>query len=164
MLTTELEGRALMVYYRSYLPGLLLLIPPAVLFEHVGGLLAGSLDSSELAGLGFGVALPLLGACYLVEFASFSFDLDRQLFRWQRRNILGRHAGEVPLSSIAGVGREQLQATDTAGTQRLYRLVVDLDDSRAIPLSRSFCGIQERKLDRVASEIRRHIGREVSAP
>jgi len=159
MLATEQNGKTLEVRYRSYLPGLLLLtIPPPVVYEFGGGLLHGSLESSEKIGLVIGLLLPLAGTYYLVEFASFSFSLEDRRFRWQWRNLLRRSSGEVPLDRIARVGRESMQASDSAGAQRIYRLVVELDDATVIPLTHRYSGLHERRLDHIVDQVREHLG------
>ena len=159
MLATERDGNTLKIRYRSYLPGLLLLtIPPALVYELGGRLLEGGLDSSEKTALAIGLLLPLAGAYYLVEFACFSFSLEDCRFRWQWRNLLRRSSGEVPLERIARVGRESMAASDSSGAQRIYRLVVELDDATVIPLSRAFSGLHDRKLDRIVDQVREHLG------
>jgi hypothetical protein len=159
MLATERNGRTLEVRYRSYLLGLLLLtVPPALIYELGGGLLDGSLESSEKAGLAIGLLLPLAGAYYLVEFGRFSFSLEDCRFRWQWRNLLRRSSGEVPLERIARVGRESLEASDSSGAQRIYRLVVELDDATVIPLTRGYSGLHDRRLDQIVDQVREHLG------
>lgn len=159
MLAVEDDGNLLQVRYRSYLLGLLLLaIPPAMLYELGGGLLAGSLQANEKIGLAIGVLMPLAGAYYLIEFAGFSFSRADQCFRWHWRNLLRRSTGEVSFERIARVGRQSMDASDSSGAQRIYRLVVELDDATLIPLSRGFSGLHDRQLDVVAERIRRHLG------
>ena len=164
MLATERNGKTLEIRYRSYLLGLLLLtIPPTVIYEFGGGLLDGNLESSEKIGLVIGLLLPLAGSYYLVEFASFSFSLEDCRFRWQWRNLLRRSSGEVPLDRIARVGRESMQASDSAGAQRIYRLVVELDDATVIPLTQSYSGMHDRRLDQIVDQVREHLGHFVAA-
>jgi len=164
MLAIEDDGNLLQVHYRSYLLGLLLLaIPPAIVYELGGGLLAGSLQASEKIALAIGVLLPLAGAYYLVEFARFSFSRAERRFRWQWRNLLRHSAGEVPFERIARVGRQAIDASDSSGVQRIYRLVVELDDATLIPLSRGFSGLHDRKLDTIAERIRLQLGH-IEAP
>lgn len=159
MLATERDGTTLRVLYRSYLPGLLLLtVPPVLIFELGGGLLAGSLETSEKIGLAIGVLLPLAGAYLLIEFACFSFCRDDDRFRWRWRNLLRQESGEVSLVRIARVGREAMAASDSSGTQHIYRLVVELDDESVIPLTRGFSGLHDRKLERIVDQIREHLG------
>lgn len=159
MYSTEQNRSTYRVSYRSYrLGALMLVVPPALLYEYGGGLLAGSLETSELAGLGFGVLLPLLGAWFLIEFSSFSFCRDDGLLRWQRRNLWRRRAGEVALERIARVRRESMDSSDSGGVSYVYRLIVDLDDGSAIPLTRGFSGLHDRQLDRIVAQIREHLG------
>ena len=159
MLATERDGSTLKVLYRSYLPGLLLLtLPPALIYELGGGLLDGSLETSEKIGLAIGVLLPLAGAYYLVELACLSFFREDGRFRWRWRNLIRRKSGEVSLARIARVGRESLVASDSSGAQRIYRLVVELDDDSVIPLTRGFSGLYDRKLDRIVDQVREHLG------
>jgi hypothetical protein len=159
MLATERDGNTLRIRYRSYLTGILLLtIPPALVYELGGGLLEGSLDSSEKIALAMGLLLPLAGAYFLIEFGCFSFSLEDCRFRWQWRNLLRSRSGEVPLERIARVGRESMEASDSSGAQRIYRLVVELDDATVIPLSRSYSGLHDRRLDRIVDQVREHLG------
>ena len=159
MLALERDGTTLKVRYRSYLPGLLLLaIPPAMIAELGGGLLEGSLESGEKIGLAIGVLLPLAGAYFLVEFACFSFCREDGRFRWRWRNLLRQESGEVALERIARVGRDSIEASDSSGTQRIYRLVVELDDESVIPLTRGFSGLHDRKLEQIADQVREHLG------
>lgn len=159
MLETERDGNTLKVHYRSYLLGLLLLtIPPAMIYELGGGLLGGNLESSEKIGLAIGLLLPLAGAYYLVEFGCFSFSLDDCRFRWRWRNLLRRSSGEVPLDRVARVGRESMEASDSSGAQRIYRLVVELDDATVIPLTRGYSGLHDRRLDDIVDQVREHLG------
>ena len=75
MLVINQDDCALRVHYRSYRLALVLLVlPPLMLIEHVPAVFDGSIDRSELAALGLGVLLPLIGAYLLVEIASFSFS------------------------------------------------------------------------------------------
>jgi len=165
MLAIENDGNLLRVRYRSYLLGLLLLaIPPALLYELGGGLLAGSLRAGEKIGLAIGVLMPLAACYYLVEFASFSFSRADRRFRWRWRNLLRQRAGEVGFERIARVGRQSMDASDSSGIQRIYRLVVELDDATLIPLSRGFSGLHDRKLDRIVERIREHLGHIETAP
>ncbi|MCP4392262.1 MAG: hypothetical protein GY802_28470, partial [Gammaproteobacteria bacterium] len=70
MLATEHDESTYQVHSNSYVISvILLLIPPALLYEHLPGLLDGSIATGELVGLCLGVMLPLLGAYYMVEFA-----------------------------------------------------------------------------------------------
>lgn len=159
MLATERDGNTLKVRYRSYLAGLLLLVIPIVLAWELGAeLLDGNLEASEKTGLVLGVLMPLAGACYLIEFACFSFCREDGRFRWRWRNLLSRKSGDVPLDRIARVGRESMEASDSSGSQRIYRLVVELDDDTVIPLTRRFSGLHDRKLDRIVDQVREHLG------
>jgi len=159
MLAIESDGNLLRVRYRSYLLGLLMLaLPPALLYQLGGGLLAGELDNSQRIGLAIGLLLPVAGACCLIEFSSFSFALDERRFRWHWRNLFRRSAGEVPFERIARVGRQSMDASDSSGAQRIYRLVVELDDATVIPLSRGFSGLHDRKLEQIIERVRAHLG------
>lgn len=163
MYTTERDHSVYRVCYRSYLLGAsLLLIPPILLFELGGALLEGSLQSSELAGLAFGLLLPLLGAWYLIEFASFRFSREDGLLRWQWRNLWRREDGEVELARIAGVRREAMDSSNSDGVAYIYRLIVELDDGRVIPLTRSFSGLHDRRLDEIVAQIREFLGHVVT--
>ena len=102
--------------------------------------------------------LPIAGAYYLIEFSRFCFSRDERLFRWQWRNLVRRSAGEVPFERIARVGRQAIDASDSSGRQRLYRLVVELDDASVIPLSRGFSGLHDRKLAQISDQVRAHLG------
>jgi len=158
MLAIESDGNLLTIRYRSYLLGLLMLaIPPALLFELGGDLLAGELDNSQWAGLAFGLLLPVAGACCLIEFSSFSFARDERRFRWQWRSLFSRRAGEVPFERIARVGRQSIDASDSSGAQRIYRLVVELDDASVIPLSRGYSGLHDQKLEQISDRVRAHL-------
>ena len=151
--------------YRSFVPSLiLLLIPPALLFEHGPSLIDGSIKTGELVGLGIGIVLPLLGAYYLVEFSSFSFSIDEDVFRWRWHNLFRRKSGEVPLGRIVGIRREALESSGSAGLQYTYRLVVILDDDRVIPLTRGFSGLYDKKLDQIVDQVREHLGHFVAMP
>ena len=159
MLAIESDGNLLRIHYRSYLLGLLLLaIPPALLWELGGGLLSGELDAGQQIGLALGVLLPIAGAYYLIEFSSFCFSRDQRRFRWHWRNLFRRHAGEVPFERIARVGRQSIDASDSSGAQRIYRLVVELDDASVIPLTRGFSGLHDRKLEQISDRVRAHLG------
>ncbi|UCH41220.1 MAG: hypothetical protein JSU67_05965 [Gammaproteobacteria bacterium] len=159
MLATEQDESTYRVYYRSYfLSLLLLLIPPALLYEHGPSLLDGSIDASDLAGLIIGIVLPLLGAYYLTEFACFSFSLEQDVFRWRWHNFIRRREGQVPLQRVVKVRRESLESSGSAGLGYAYRLVVILDDDSVIPLTRGFSGLHGRKLDQIVDQIRAHLG------
>ena len=141
MYTSERDQSTYRVSYRSFLIGaLLLIIPPALLYELGGDLFAGSLETSELVGLAFGLLLPPLGAWYLIEFASFSFSREDGLLRWQWRNVWRREAGEIAIQRIARVAREALDSSNAGGISYVYRLIVELDDGSVIPLTRSYSG------------------------
>ena len=164
MYTTERDQSTYRVSYRSYLLGaLLLLIPPALLFEMGGALLEGSLETSALAGLALGLLLPLIGAWHLIEFASFSFSREDGLLHWRWRNIWRREAGEVALERITRVGRESIHSSNSSGVSYVYRLIVELDDGSIIPLTRGFSGLHDRRLDEIVAQIREHLGHVVNA-
>jgi len=159
MLATEQNESDYRVTYRSYLLSLLLLlIPPALLYEHVPSLLDGSIDRSDFAGLIIGIVLPLVGAYYLTEFASFRFSLERDQFKWRWHNFIRRRSGQVPLQRVVKVRREALESSTSSGLQYSYRLVVILDDGSVIPLTRSFSGLYDKKLDQIVDQIREHLG------
>ena len=162
--TTESDQSTYRVSYRSYLLGTLLLaIPPILLFELGGALLAGSLEASELAGLAFGLLLPLLGAWYLIEFADFCFSREDGLLHWRWRNIWRREAGRVELQRISGVRREAMDSSNANGVSYIYRLIVELDDGRVIPLTRSFSGVHDRRLDQIVAQVREFLGHVVTS-
>jgi len=159
MLAIERDDSALRVHYRSYRLALVLLVlPPLMLFEHLPALLDRSIERSDLAALIIGVALPLLGAYLLIEFASFSFSRRDNLFSWRWRNLLRRKSRELPLQSVARVRREAVESGDSGGAGYSYRLVVVLDDGSVIGLTRSYSGIHDRKLDQVVDQVREYLG------
>lgn len=163
MYTTEIDRSTYRVSYRSYLLGVLLLvIPPALLYEHGAALWHGSLENSELAGLAFGLLLPLFGAWFLIEFASFSFSRDDGLLRWQWRNVWRRQTGKVALERIVRVARESMDSSNSNGVSFIYRLIVELDDGSIIPLTRSFSGLHDRRLDEIVAQIREYLGHVVT--
>jgi len=165
MLATVQNESTYEVRSSSYLLSLImLLIPPALMYELVPGLLDGSIKNGELAGLCVGIVLPLLGAYYMLEFASFSFSIDDDVFRWRWHNFIRKKSGEVPLSRIVTVRREALESSGSSGLQYTYRLVVILDDDTIIPLTRGFSGVHDRKLDQIVDQIRGHLGHFVAMP
>lgn len=165
MLATRHDQSTYQVTSRSYVISLvLLLIPPALLYEQLADLLDGSIHGGELVGLCLGIVLPLLGAYYMAEFASFSFSLDEDVFRWRWHNFIRRKSGEVPLARIVTVRREALESSSSSGLQHSYRLVVILDDDSIIPLTRGFSGIHDRQLDQIVNQIRQHLGHFVAMP
>ena len=159
MLVIERDDSALRVHYRSYRLALaLLILPPLMLFEHLPALLDRSIEPSDLAALIIGVALPLLGAYLLIEFASFSFSRRDNLFSWRWRNLLRHKSCEWPLQRVARVSREAVESGDSGGSGYSYRLVVVLDDGSVIGLTRSYSGIHDRKLDHIVEQIREYLG------
>jgi hypothetical protein len=159
MYVTEEDDSAYQVHYRSYrLAVFLLLLPPLMLIELGPGLVGDNPDSGELAALILGVLLPLIGAYFLIEFASFSFSRQEGLFRWRWRNLLRHKAGEVPLERIVQVRREAIESGDSAGNRRSYRLVAMLDDGTTIGLTRGYSGFHDKKLDLIVEEIREFLG------
>lgn len=165
MLATEQDESTYEVRSRSYIISLvLLLIPPAMIYAQASALLDGSIEKGELIGLCIGIALPLLCAYYMVEFASFSFSLDEDVFRWRWHNFIRRKSGEVPLGRIVEVRRDALESSSSSGLQYRYRLVVILDDDSIIPLTRGFSGTHDRQLEQIVSQIREHLGHFVSMP
>lgn len=165
MLATEQNQSDYRVTYRSYLLSLaLLLIPPALLYELGPSLVDGSIARSDLAGLIIGMLLPLVGAYYLTEFASFSFSLERDLFSWRWHNFIRRRSGQVPLHRVVKVRRDALETSGSGSPQYSYRLVVILDDDSVIPLTRGFSGLHDKKLDHIVDQIRGHLGHFVALP
>lgn len=159
MLATEQNESTYEVCSNSYLLSLImLLIPPALMYELVPSLLDGSIQNGELVGLGIGIVLPLLGAYYMLEFASFSFSIDEDVFRWRWHNFIQKKSGAVPLSRVARVRREAMESSGSSGLQYTYRLVVILDDDSIIPLTRGFSGVHDSKLDQIVNQIREHLG------
>jgi hypothetical protein len=159
MLVIERDDSALRVHYRSYRLALVLLVlPPLMLFQHFPALLDRSIERSDLAALIIGVALPLLGAYLLTEFASFSFSRRDNLFSWRWRNLLRRKSRAMPLQRVARVRREAVESGDSGGSGYSYRLVVVLDDGSVIGLTRSYSGIHDRKLDHIVDQIREYLG------
>ena len=165
MLTSEYNETTYRVRYQSYVISLLLvLVPPALLYELGPSLLDGSIRTGEFAGLGIGILLPLAGAYYMLEFASFTFSTDDDVFRWNWNNLFRRKSGEVPLGRVARVRREALKTSASAGSQYSYRLVVILDDDTVIPLTRGYSGIHDRQLDKIVDQIREHLGHFIAMP
>jgi hypothetical protein len=159
MYVTEEDDSSYQVHYRSYRFAVVLLaLPPLMLIELGPGLFGGTTDGSEMTALILGVLLPLIGAYFLIEFASFSFSVDEGLFRWRWRNLLRHRAGKVPLESIVEVSREAIESGDSAGNRRSYRLVVMLDDGTRIGLTRGYSGFHSKKLDLIVEEIREFLG------
>lgn len=165
MLSAEHNDTSYRVHYRSYRLALaLLLLPPLMLIEFVPGLLAGELDHSEMAALVLGVFLPLLGAWFLFEMASFHFSWDDDSFRWRWRNLLQRESLDLPLSRVIGVRRETVETSDSSGDKLSYRLVVVLDDDSVVGLTRGYSDFQARKLKQVVDELREYLGYVVPMP
>ena len=159
MLAIEQDESTYRVRYHSYLLAVIfLIIPPALLYEHGTSLLDGSIETGELVGLCIGILLPLLGAYFFIEFASFTFSTRDDLFRWHWRNLVTKKSGAVPLSRIVKVRREALESSGSSGLQYTYRLVVILDDGTLIPLTRSFSGVHDKKLGQIVDQIRAYLG------
>jgi len=147
------------VSYRCYLlPLTTLLLPPAMLYELGGPLLAGNLSSGEIVGLLLGIALPLIVVAYFVEFAEFSFCRQEGRFRWHSRNLFRCDSGEIPLHRVVKVRREDFDARDLIGMQNMFRLLVVLDDGKQVSLSRRFLGFQSRKVDKIVDRLREYLG------
>ena len=128
MLTFEQDESTFRIRHNSYLLALIFLcIPPALLYEHYGDLLDDSIKTGELVGFWIGILLPLVGAYFFTEFASFSFHKQENVFRWRWRNLFKKKSGEVPLSRIVKVRRDALEGSDSTGLQYSYRLGVILD-------------------------------------
>jgi len=159
MYVTEEDDSAYQVHYRSYrLAVALLMLPPLMLIQLGPGLIGDNPNSGELMALILGVLLPLIGAYFLIEIASFSFSREEGLFRWRWRNLLRDKAGEVPLERIVQVRREAIESGDSAGNRRSYRLVVMLDDSTIIGLTRGYSGFHSKRLDLIVDEVREYLG------
>ena len=108
MFISQQDDSAYRVYYRSYrLAALLLLVPPLMLYEFVPSVIDASIESSALAGLIIGVLIPLIGAYFLIEFASFSFSLRDNQFCWRWRNLLRHKSLQIPLQRIVQVRRDR---------------------------------------------------------
>ena len=165
MLATQQDESTYRVFYRSYLlSAALLLIPPVLLYELGPDLLDGNLDGSELAGLILGIVLPLVGASFKTEFASFSFCRDSNLFSWSWHNFVRRRAGQVPLGRVVKVRREAMPSSVSATPRHIYRLVVILDDDTVIPLTRGYSRVHEKRLSEIVDQIREHLGHFVAIP
>jgi len=159
MLVTEEDKSTYRVRYKSYLLALVFLcLPPLMLIELGPRVIDDSIKTGELVGLIIGVLLPLLGAYYYIEFASFTFSRDDGMFRWHWRNLVKKRAGQVPLSRIIRVRRDAIESGDSGGLQYSHRLVVILDDETIIPLTRGYSGLHSKKLDRIVDQIRDFIG------
>ena len=159
MFVSEQDDSAYRVHYRSYRLGvLLLLIPPLMLYDFAPSVIDGSIEQSALAGLMIGVLLPLLGAYFLIEFASFSFSLLDNQFCWRWRSLLRHKSLELPLKRIVQVRREQLESGDSAGLRYTYRLIVVLDDGSILGLTRGYSGIHGKRLEQIVKQIREYLG------
>ena len=147
------------VSYRCYLlPLSTLVIPPAMLYELGGALLAGSLSAGETVGLLLGIGLPLFTAAFFVEFAEFSFSRRDGSFRWQSRKLFRRRNGEIPLHRVVKIRREDFDASDLIGMHNMFRLLVILDDGKQVSLSRRFLRFQGRKVDGIVDQVREYLG------
>ena len=159
MLVTEENESTYRVSYNSYvIPLIFLCIPPLMLIELVPRILDDSIKTGELIGLFIGVLLPLIGAYYFIEFASFTFSRADGSFCWRWRNLFKTRAGEVPLSRIVKVRRDAIESGDSGGLQYSHRLIVVLDDNTIIPLTRGYSGLYSKKLDQIVDQIRDYIG------
>jgi hypothetical protein len=159
MLTTEQNGSTYRVHYSNYvIPLIFLSLAPLMLIEHGASLLDGSIETDELIALSIGVLLPLVMAYFFIEFASFTFSVESGLFSWRWRNLISNKNGEVPLSRIVKIRRDALESGDSGGLRYSYRLLVILDDSTTIPLTRGYSGLYDKKLDQIVTQIREHIG------
>lgn len=159
MLDLRQAESSLEVSYRCFIPPMLLLvIPPAMVYEQSGRLFDGSITNGELIGLGLGILLPLAIVAYFVEFAHFEFNKQENVFRWRWRNLFRQRGGEIPLPQVVRISRDALDATELAGMQSSYRLLVILDDGSHIVLTRSYSGFYDRKLDKMISQIREFLG------
>ena len=159
MFTSEQDDFTYRVHYRSYrLGALLLLVPPLMLYEFSPAVIDASIEGSALAGLIIGVLLPLIGAYFLIEFASFSFSLRDDQFCWRWRNLLRHKSLEIPLQRIAQVRRESLESGDSTGDRYTYRLVVVLDDESIVGLTHGYSRIHDKQLDQMVNQIREYLG------
>jgi len=159
MLTNEHDESIYRVRYSSYvIPLLFLSLIPLLLVEHGESLVNGSIETGELIGLCIGLILPLVVAYFFIEIASFTFSVEDGLFSWRWRNLITSKSGEVPLSRIVKVRRDELASGDSGGQQYSYRLLVILDDQTMIPLTRGYSGLYDKKLDQIVDQIREHIG------
>ena len=159
MLDMRETENGLEVSYRCLIPPLLLLvIPPAMIYEQSGRLLDGSITRGESIGLILGILLPLIIVAWFVEFARFEFSKQEDVFRWRWRSLFRQQTGEAGLGQVVRVSRDALDAEDLAGMQSSYRLLVTLDDGRHIALTRSFSGFHDQKLDKMVEQIREYLG------
>lgn len=159
MFVSEQDDSAYQVRYRSYRLGVLaLLTPPLMLYEFAPAVIDGSIETSELAGLIIGILLPLLGAYFLIEFASFRFSLRDNQFCWRWHNLLRHKSLEIPLQRIVQVRREGMESGDSAGLRYSYRLVVVLDDGSIVGLTRGYSGIHDQQLGQIVNQIREYLG------
>ncbi len=164
MLASEHDESTYRVQYRSFVTAVIFLIfPPLVLYQLGGSLLDGSIGTGELVGLLIALVLLPLAAFYTIEFSSFTFSTDEDVFRWRRRGVFRTASGAVPLGRVVNVQRESLQSSNSIGLQYTYRLVVILDDDTRIPLTRGYSGLYDRKLDQVVTQIREHLGHNTPA-
>ena len=108
--------------------------------------------------MAIGILLPLAGAYFFIEFASFNFSVKDNRFSWRWRNLVQVNSGEVPLGQIVTVRRDALESGDSAGLKFRHRLLVILEDGTMIPLTRRFSGLYSKKLDQIVDQIREHIG------
>ncbi len=165
MLVAEEDESAYRVRYDSYVfPVIFLCIPPLMLIELGPKVLDESIKTGELVGLVLGILLPLMGAYFFIEFSSFTFSRTDGVFRWRWRNLVKRKTGEVPLSRVANVRRDAIESGDSGGLQYSHRLVVILDDSTIIPLTRGYSGLYSKKLDQIVDQIRDYIGHTHAMP
>lgn len=159
MLVTHEDESIYQVRYNSYvIPVLFLCIPPLMLIELGPSVLDDSIKTGELVGLLIGILLPLIGAYYYIEFASFTFSSTDGVFRWRWRNLFKKKTGEVPFSRIVKVRRDAIESGDSGGLKHSHRLVVILDDNTIIPLTRGYSGLHSKKLDQIVDQIRGYIG------
>ncbi|MBT8433796.1 MAG: hypothetical protein KJN95_04010 [Gammaproteobacteria bacterium] len=159
MLVTYEDESTYRVRDNSYvIPVLFLCIPPLMLIELGPEVLDGSIKTGELVGLCIGILLPLAGAYYYIEFASFTFSRTNGVFYWRWRNLFNKKAGKVPFSRIVKVRRDAIESGDSGGLRYSHRLVVILDDNTIIPLTRGYSGLHGKKLDQIVDQIRNYIG------
>lgn len=159
MLVTEEDESTYRIQYRNYLlPLIFLCLPPLMLIEHGSSLIDGSIETGELIGLLLGILLPLIGAYYYIELASFDFSKHDGVLTWHWRSLFKKRGGEVPFNRIVQVRREALESGDSGGLQYSHRLVVMLDDNSTIPLTRGYSRLYSKKLEQIVDHLQDFLG------
>lgn len=136
----------------------LLVIPPGMIYEQGGGLLAGTLSAGEIIGLLLGIVIPLIIVSYYVEFAEFSFNRQEGVFRWRWRNLYRQRGGELALNRVVKVHLENLETRELVGMRARFRLQVMLDDGHSIALTRGYLSFYKRRLDNIVDQVRDYLG------